>query len=92
MSFKRAFKCNKCPESNSPEGCPCWTELTMVNDGGDHKIDKRCLFQMLPMLMVEVIKASNVSSEHSSVVKNQLADGFSKLAYQVNYLPALKEL
>lgn len=91
MSFKKAFKCSKCPESNSSEGCPCWTELTMVNDNGEHRIDKNCLFQMMPMLMVEVIKSTNISSEHSSVARNEIVKGFSNLINTVGDNRMLKE-
>ena len=76
-NFANAFKCKKCPESNTEKGCPCWTELTMVNDDGNHKIEKACIFGMLPMLLVEVIKATNVTTGEINNTKNEMVKGFS---------------
>lgn len=77
MSFKNAFKCKACPESNSEQGCPCWTELIMENsDTGEKKTEKGCYFQMMPKLMLESVKAANVSSEHACQMRN----GFQRLA------------
>jgi hypothetical protein len=76
MSFKNAFQCKKCPESNSKNGCPCWLELIMENDAGEKKTEKGCYFQLSPKLMLESVRAANVGSEHACQMRN----GFQMLA------------
>ncbi len=79
-SFSNAFKCKKCPESNGKEGCPCWTELIQTNIAtGEHKTTKNCIFQLMPMLLVEVIKASNRPAQEISSTKNEIAKGFKNI-------------
>ncbi len=80
MSYSNAFKCKKCPETNSKEGCPCWTELIQTNtQTGEHRTKKNCIFQLMPMLMVEVIKASNRPAEEISHTKNEIVKGFDNI-------------
>ncbi len=81
MSFKNAWKCKKCPKSNEENGCPAWTELMMTNvQSGEEKLDKGCLFQMMPMLMVEVIKASNRPAAEIGALKSGMINAVSELA------------
>jgi len=68
MKYKNAWKCQKCPESNDEKGCPGWTELIEMNvETGQERVTKECLFQMMPRLMVEVIKASNRPCAHGGL-------------------------
>lgn len=76
MSYKNAFRCKKCPQTNNENGCPCWLEITWTNDDGDTKIDKGCYFQLSPKLMLESVKAANISSEHACQMRN----GFQHVA------------
>lgn len=60
MAYKNAWKCKACPESNGALGCPAWCEVVETEvSSGNERITKECLFQMLPKMLVEVIKASN---------------------------------
>jgi len=80
MNYKKAFKCNKCPQSNDENGCPVWTEMIQQNlQTGEERIQKMCGFQAMPIYMVEVIKASNRPAEEMSRVGNQIAEGFRKI-------------
>lgn len=83
MSYSHAFHCSACPETNSPKGCPAWVELVLTNPSGDTKIEKSCVLQQLPMLMVEVIKASNRPAAAIESVRENLNTvlqaGFSAL-------------
>ena len=78
--YKNAFSCKKgkCFEDTS---CPCWTELIETNiQTGKERINKSCLFQLLPTMMVEVIKASNRPAEVMESVRNEIVNGFNKLS------------
>lgn len=75
--YKNAFNCRKCPENSGENGCPCWIELIWKNDdNGEYKTEKGCYFQLMPKLMLEAVKAANISSEHASQMRN----GFQYLA------------
>ncbi len=90
-SFSNAFKCKKCPESNSKNGCPCWTELTETNIAtGEHKTTKNCIFQLMPLLLVEVIKASNRPAQEISHTKNEIVKGFNNIQNAINAERLLK--
>lgn len=81
QNYKKAFKCSKCPQSNDENGCPAWNEIIMTNvQTGEDKLVKGCNFQLLPFLITESIKASNVSSNTSADIKNEVAKGFAALA------------
>lgn len=73
MNYKRAFTCKKCPGNNTSEGCPVWWEVTMANlQTGEEQLVKGCGHAMLPILIVQSVKAANRSSEASSQVRNTL--------------------
>jgi len=77
MGFKNAFNCRKCPENSGKQGCPCWIELIWENaETGEKKTEKDCYFQMTPRLILEAVKAANISSEHASQMRN----GFETVA------------
>ena len=88
MAYKHAFECKKCPETNTDQGCPCWVELMETNiQTNEVRSNKGCLFQKLPIMMIEVIKASNRPSAAVESMRNEIAKGFvllnqSVLTYQ----------
>src|SRR6056297_237492 len=74
--YKNAFSCKKCPGNSGEDGCPCWIELICTNDQtGETKTEKGCYFQLMPKLMLEVVKAANQSTEQASKVNNNLMSG-----------------
>jgi len=80
-SYKRAFKCHKCPEQHGENGCPAWNEIIMTNlQTGKDQITKGCHFQLMPFIMTEAIKASNTSTNTFSSIKNEIAKGYVMLA------------
>lgn len=80
MSYKNAFNCRKCPQNADKDGCPCWIELIWTNDDtGEVKTEKSCYFQLTPKLLLEVVRAAHVSSEHSSVARNAFEQGFMQM-------------
>jgi hypothetical protein len=84
MNYKNAFKCKKCPRSNKEDGCPAWNEVIMTNtQTGEQKIDSGCFFQMMPSLLCESIKASNVSTNTHADIKTEVAKGFSLIAQTI---------
>jgi len=84
IKFKKAFACSKgkpCPESNDENGCPNWMEIVMENaESGETKINKGCAPQLMPTMMVEVIKASNRPAAEMGEIRHSLINGFHELA------------
>ncbi len=79
--YNNAFKCSECPQSNGENGCPAWNEVIMTEaQSGEQKIVKGCTFQLLPWIMTEAIKASNVATGTAADIKNEVAKGFSLVA------------
>ena len=90
MNYKNAMNCKKCPESNGENGCPCWTEIIMENSGtGEVKSVKNCLFQQLPMLMVEVIKASNRPAAEIGAMRGEIDTRMGDIANGMRQVPQL---
>ena len=84
MKYKNAWKCNKCPESNGEKGCPCWTELIETNtQTGQERMTKNCLFQLMPRLLVEVVKASNRPAAEMSAMRGEVIDKMQQLTQVV---------
>lgn len=83
------MNCKKCPESNDSNGCPCWTEIIMTNAEGDVKSVKNCLFQQLPMLMVEVIKASNRPAAEIGAMRGEMDTQMAKVASGIRQVPQM---
>jgi len=90
--YKKAWKCKKCPETNNENGCPAWTELMVTNiQSGEEKLEKDCLYRMLPMLLVEVIKASNRPAAEIGSLKNGMINAISELAESTQQLMVEKD-
>ena len=84
MKYKNAWKCHKCPESNTEKGCPCWTELIEVNaETGQERVNKNCLFQLMPNLLIEVIKASNRPAAEMSAMRGDVINKIQQLSHVV---------
>ena len=87
MKYKNAFQCSKtgeCPKSNGEDGCPAWIEIVMSNrQTGETRIDRGCNFQMLPFLIVESIKAADVTTNTVSSIKNEIGRGYSLMAQAI---------
>lgn len=92
MQFKNAFRCKNCPESSNRDGCPCWIELIWKHDTtGETTVERGCYFQLMPKLILESVKAANISSAHACQVRNTLYRGFQYLASSAEKYPMLKE-
>lgn len=90
MNYKNAFKCKKCPQSNKEDGCPAWNEIIMTNaQTGAQKIEGGCFYQMMPALLVESMKSSNVSANTHAEIRNDVAKGFAQIA---GAMPGLVEV
>ena len=77
--------CEKCPNRYKPEGCPCWIDKTAgfmkTNiQTGEEDFITGCFYQVVPFLMIEVVKASNRPAAVMESVRNEIANGFSKVA------------
>lgn len=65
-----------CPGHNETDGgCPAWLEVIHTNTvTGEEKLIKDCGLTMLPMFMVEVIKASNRGAAAIESTRNHMGD------------------
>lgn len=92
-TYKNAFKCKKCPQSNKEDGCPAWNEIIMTNPTtGEQKVDGGCFYQVMPALLVESIKSSNVSANTHADIKTEVAKGFATIAKAMpGFVAALAE-
>lgn len=65
MPYKGAFNCEKCPRTSDPQAasaCPAWWEIIAGNESGEEKILKDCAFKLMPMFLLETVKAANRST------------------------------
>ena len=76
MNYKNAFKCYKCPQSNDEKGCPMWWEITETR-GEEVKITKACGYTLMPMFLLEVVKASGQSTAASNQSRNMLLNALT---------------
>lgn len=89
MNYKNAMNCKRCPETNDANGCPCWTEIIMTNTEGEVKAVKNCLFQQLPMLMIEVIKASNRPAAEIGAMRGEIDGRMAIIADGIRQVPQM---
>lgn len=74
MNYKNAWNCKRCPQSNDEKGCPAWVEYMQTNAAtGEERLQKECLFQALPVFMIETIKAANRPAAAVESTRNELA-------------------
>lgn len=83
----------QCPRNADPENgawCPAWTEISETNTvTREERLTKDCLFQLMPRLMVEVIKASNRPAAAVESARNEISDGLRHIGVEVSRLPGL---
>lgn len=78
-SYKNAFKCSKCPQSNGPTGCPAWLETTVTEiNTGEHKLQKGCGYQVIPQLLVQLAKIEDTRAGEISSMKEAVVDQVTK--------------
>lgn len=54
-SYKRAFECKKCPQSNDENGCPNWIEVRQINNiSKEERMLAGCGYQMVPYMLNEI--------------------------------------
>jgi hypothetical protein len=92
-TYKNAFKCKKCPQSNKEDGCPAWNEIIMTNTTtGEQKVDGGCFYQVMPKLLIESIKSSNVSANTHADIITEVGKGFARIAQAMpGFVAALAE-
>lgn len=79
VKFKNAFKCNKCPMSNDENGCPMWWEMVMTNEDNQTKVEKGCGYQMMPQLLVEVIKTADHTTAAAYDMRNKVVESVANV-------------
>lgn len=91
MRYKNAWNCKRCPQSNGENGCPAFVEYQQENPvTGETRTAKECLFQALPVFLVEVIKASNRPAAAVESTRNEIAKGFQKVGQVMEHVMALE--
>lgn len=89
MDYRNAWNCKKCPGRNDDQGCPAWIEYTQENPStGEQRLRKECLFQALPVFLIEVVKASNRPAAAVESMRNEVANGMAQL---VQVMPLMLE-
>ncbi len=80
---------DRCPESAK---CPCWQQLTMENTAtGETKVVSDCIHRLMPVLMVEVIKAANRPAAAVESIRNEMARGLGAIAGGVEKMGAARK-
>lgn len=83
-SYKNAWRCKKCPQSNKEDGCPMWWEVFYekmgVSGSEGIKVVKGCGLQLQSEYMVEVIKASNRPAKQISAMQNEMHKSLNRVA------------
>jgi hypothetical protein len=81
MNYKKAFKCSKCPQSNTGDGCPNWLEFMQTNiHTGEDRLTKMCGYQAMPMFMTEVIRASNRPAAEIGALRGDMIQALANSA------------
>lgn len=84
------------PDTCTPETCPTWISeqagfMETNVQTGEERFITGCFYQVIPRLMVEVIKASNRPAAAVESTRNVIAEGFTRLTRHMANLPALVE-
>jgi hypothetical protein len=59
---------------------------------GEQKVDGGCFYQVMPKLLIESIKSSNVSSNTHADIKTEVGKGFARIAQAMpGFVAALAE-
>ena len=84
MSFKRAFRCAKCPGRNDVDGCPMWWEVLENNRAsGEDRITKGCGYVLMPQYLAMTIAHANRPAEEISAMRGEIIKGLAKIAKAV---------
>jgi hypothetical protein len=85
--------CEKCPHRYDAAGCPCWIgpqagfmETNVVTK--EERFVTGCFYQVIPKLMVEVIKASNRPAAAVEGIRNEMVRGMTMIAQGLPVLRA----
>ena len=79
-TFANAFVCEKCPQTNSAQGCPMWWELITTDIGtAKESLRQGCGFVLMPTLLVETIKASNRPAAEMGALRGELVTAAQKM-------------
>lgn len=82
-----------CPRNNDPKAgkyCPAWTEYMQTNVAtGEERLQRECVFQALPVFLIEGIKASNRPAAAAESMRNEVARGFEEVSHRLERIPAL---
>lgn len=85
--------CEKCPHRTDPNGCPCWIgpqagflETNVAT--GEERFIVGCFYQVIPKLMVEVIKASNRPAAAVESIRNEMFERMGEIAREMFKLNA----
>jgi hypothetical protein len=77
---ENAFNCSKCPENGGYGGCPAWWEIVWEKPNTDEvKVEKGCGLEMMPKLLLEVLKASNRPAAAVESMRNEMKKDFGSL-------------
>jgi hypothetical protein len=81
-----------CPRNNDPEAgsyCPAWVEYTQTNlHTQEERTAKECLFQALPVFLVETLRAANRPAAAVESTRNEIARGFAEISHHMQRIPA----
>jgi hypothetical protein len=80
--------CERCPHRTAAAGCPCWIgeqagflETNVVT--GEQRFITGCFYQVIPKLMVELIKASNRPAAAIESTRNEMSRCLTMIAQNV---------
>jgi len=77
MNYKNAWRCKKCPQSNTSDGCPVWWEYSEENSlTGETRINKGCGFSLLPQMLVVTINMAQQPAREASQINETIRRGF----------------
>jgi len=81
---------NECPEKNGEQGCPSWQQIVMTNNQTGEVVPRSdCVLNLMPMLMVEVIKASNRPAAEISALRNDIVEKVKEAVLVANSVTTL---
>lgn len=80
--YKKAFQCKSCPGQNGENGCPLWWKQILENKAtGQVKVEENCGFVLLPVLILETVKAANGAQAQINLCQNEVND-HSQIIFQ----------
>lgn len=90
LSYKNAFKCKKCPQSNQENGCPAWLEIVMTNDQGSQKMERGCSYQLMPMMLIETMRSADHTTAAAYDMRNKVVSAVQRLTIPLS--PSTQEI